>query len=104
VRPAPSVASGTQFHGTCDPPHRRDAHFRHFPDVAVGVALIQQLRDPPAVHHGLDFRRGAQVFEKFPDFRGRLQGQQRFGEGSRRRLHLGFLGLIVPFHDSRIPF
>ena len=61
-------------------------------DLAVGQAALQQFDHRPAVGHGLQFGRRAQVAEEAAAF---LDAAQRQDRGAQRALVLLFLALTV---------
>ena len=75
-----------------------EADARDLADFAVGDFALQGFDDGPAVGHGLELCRGAQVSHEGSDFVGGAQGRQRYVQVPLGQGFLALGNVVVGFH------
>lgn len=78
-----AVTAGAEGKAAGHPAHGGDADASAVVDLAVGAAFGQLRDHRPAVGHGLELGRGAQVDEEAPEFVRRLERAQGANESGQ---------------------
>src|SRR3546814_3154105 len=93
------IAAGTAIECPGNPADGSDADPRALVDVAVRHALEQQRHHPPAIGHGLEFGRRAQVLEERSHVLCPVERSQRLRQGLHGGLDIAFRqGFWALFH------
>src|SRR3546814_12430908 len=94
------IAAGTAIECPGNPADGSDADPRALEDVAVRHALEQQRHHPPAIGHGLEFGRRAQVLEERSHILSPVERSQTLRQGLHGGPDIafppGFSSLISP--------
>src|SRR3546814_6771884 len=95
------IAAGTAIECPGNPADGSDPDPRALVDVAVRHALEQQRHHPPAIGHGLEFGRRAQVLEERSHVLCPVERSQRLRQGLHGGLDIAFRqGFWALFHRS----
>src|SRR5882672_2573235 len=82
-------------------PEGGDAHAGEAMDFTIGRVALQILDHRPAIGHGLQLRRRAQVAEELAAFLHRAQRQDCGIQGALGELFLALADIAVQFHPGR---